>query len=265
MPRKYTGWYKRHRKICDNPLFVGAKAKTKRDIWAWLLDNATWATDPDKPINAIKRPLHPGEIFTSMREIAKHSGISHIQVMNVLKVFEKEKMILIHTAKVQWKQLPLPLPPRLPQQLTVGTLVTIRNWKDYQGSANSELPPDLPLPLPLPLPVIRSKEAKEKKDCYYDPRRSPSQYDYTTKDEKLSVYMAYDNITNADVDGGVRNTQVRMLLHEVGLEKTKLLLELLTGELKLKNLKRLSLRETKELHQVGLYLLDKKTHLPDKR
>lgn len=259
MPGYNRGAIFLHRSIDDCPALAGVKNQTTKMVFIELLKMARWKdADPDDILPGMKRPLKRSELTTSVRSLGNRIYRDRSSIHRSFNALKRAKMIT--TYHVNPKRLPEP--GSEPGSEPGYSLISICNYDKYQCDIVSPEPGPEPGPEPFKNKV---KEGKIKKDCYYDPRRSPSQYDYITKDEKLSVYMAYDNITNADVDGGVRNTQVRMLLHEVGLEKTKLLLELLTGELKLKNLKRLSLRETKELHQVGLYLLDKKTHLPDKR
>jgi len=229
-------------------------------VWVWILHSANWAVDKDKPLLVIGRPLHPGELFTTLQEIADWTGVSKMQVSRILRQFEKAKMILIHTVKIGCNQVTREVTPRVTDEVTQGTLVTVCNWPEYQASTEKDVTPEV-------TPHVRNQVTSNKKFCnkknkesssYYDPRKPPSQLDYYSPEEKLNVYREYDKITCQEIDGKIRNTNVKMMLSTLGLEKTLLACQIISKELEKKKQQRLNAAETKDLFKLAEFMLGKK-------
>ena len=104
------GWIKLHRKMLDNPIVL--KDADHLAIWVYLLLNATHE-DYKTLFGGKAFMLHPGQLITGRKKIAKALNINEHKVERVLKLFKIEQQI---------EQQPKPY----------GSVITILNWNDYQ-------------------------------------------------------------------------------------------------------------------------------------
>ena len=103
------GWVKIHRKIKNNVFYTNSKA-----VHCWL-ECLLRATHDDIDVLS-KRDivkLKPGQFLMGRKEFGEAIGIKESTVWFWILKFEKEKMISI-------------------EKTYKGSIVTIKNWKDYQ-------------------------------------------------------------------------------------------------------------------------------------
>lgn len=108
----YRGWVKIHRKIWDNPIVT--KDSDYIAVWIYLLTNASHKNH-DIFWRGERITLHPGELVTGRKEIAKATKVNETKVYRILKTLKSEHQI--------------------EQQPTrQGSLFAIVNWNEYQNS-----------------------------------------------------------------------------------------------------------------------------------
>lgn len=107
-----NGWIKLHRKIWSNPIVT--KSTDHFAVWIWLLTNATHQP-VDKLWQGMRITLHPGQLITGRKAIAKETGVNESKVKRILIDFKSDQQI--------------------DQQTSVqGSLISILAWDRYQIS-----------------------------------------------------------------------------------------------------------------------------------
>lgn len=106
------GYIKFHRKILDNPIVC--KDAAYFAVWGYLLLNATHR-DYQTVFKSEKVTLHPGQLITGRKEIAKKFKVDESKVQRILKKLEIEHQIEQQTCNEN-------------------RLITILNWSEYQSS-----------------------------------------------------------------------------------------------------------------------------------
>ena len=106
------GWIKLHRKVLDNP--VVCRDSDHLAIWIYLLLNATHE-DYETWFGGKKITLHPGQLVTGRKIIAKTLRISEAKTQRVLTCLENEHQIEQQTT-------------------TKGRVISLLNWSRYQDA-----------------------------------------------------------------------------------------------------------------------------------
>ena len=105
------GWIKLHRKLLDNPIIM--KDSDHFFVWVYLLLNATHTEHKTlfcgKPII-----LHPGQVITGRKKIARETKINEHKVDRILKALKSEHQIEQQTS-------------------SHGSVISILRWNDYQN------------------------------------------------------------------------------------------------------------------------------------
>lgn len=111
MSRFNGGWLKLYRSAIDED--IGKRANLLA-IWVTLL---CWATRFETKVIGEKGPriLPPGSVVIGMRQLSDHLGISKTNTYKWIQYLQKRGSILIEAG-------------------THGTVITICNWDEYQGS-----------------------------------------------------------------------------------------------------------------------------------
>jgi hypothetical protein len=105
-----SGWIKLHRSLLDHPRF---KDPDWIAVWTYLLLNATH--QPYRVnFDGHRVELQPGQLVTGRHAISRATGVNDSKVKRVLAVMKDEQQIV-------------------PKSGVRGSIITIRNWKRYQG------------------------------------------------------------------------------------------------------------------------------------
>lgn len=108
-----NGWIKLHRSIFDNP--VVCKDSDYFIVWCYLLAMAS-AKKHGAIFNGEKITLEPGQLITGRKKISKKLHVDEYKVLRILKMLKSEQQIAQQTGHE-------------------GSLITVLNWKKYQGDA----------------------------------------------------------------------------------------------------------------------------------
>lgn len=108
----YRGWVKIHRKLWDNPVIT--QDPDYLAVWIWLLTNASHKRH-DVYWGGRRFTLHPGQLITGRKIIAKITKVNDQKVYRILKTLKSEQQIEQQTTRQ-------------------GSLITIVNWNEYQQS-----------------------------------------------------------------------------------------------------------------------------------
>ena len=111
-----NGWIKIHRKMLQNPVVM--KDPDHLAVWMYLLLNATHAEIPAM-FGGKKIMLHPGQLITGRKAIAKFFGVNENKVYRVINVLKSEQQITQQTSNKN-------------------SLITIVNWDEYQELAQQD-------------------------------------------------------------------------------------------------------------------------------
>jgi hypothetical protein len=113
------GYVKLHRKMWDNPYL---RRPNYLAVWVYLLTHASHK-EVDVMFKGKREKLLPGQLLTSSRIIHRQTSCPHPTVRRVLAIFaESEAMIELRTDRQK-------------------TLVTIKNWAQYQGRSEPRIEP----------------------------------------------------------------------------------------------------------------------------
>ena len=104
-----NGWVKVHRKIWDNP-YMSKPAYLS--VWMYLITHAQH-TEKDTIFNGKRITLKPGQLVTGRLAIEKATGVNNNTVRYILGKFTVEQQIQQQTC-------------------SGSTLITIKNWRQYQ-------------------------------------------------------------------------------------------------------------------------------------
>ena len=111
-----NGWIKIHRKMLQNPVVM--KDPDHLAVWMYLLLNATHAEIPAM-FGGKKIMLHPGQLITGRKAIAKFFGVNENKIYRVINVLKSEQQITQQTSNKN-------------------SLITIVNWDEYQELAQQD-------------------------------------------------------------------------------------------------------------------------------
>lgn len=106
------GWIKLHRKLLENPVVM--KDSDHLAVWVYLLLNAAHKEHKTllggKPVT-----LHPGQLITGRKKIAKALGMNEHKVERIIKLLKSEHQI---------EQ----------QASNKGSVISILAWDEYQNN-----------------------------------------------------------------------------------------------------------------------------------
>lgn len=109
------GWIKLHKKLWNHPR---AQEPEWVSLWAYLLSHAAFGPYKTKFQGAVIE-LQPGQLVTGRKVLAEKTGIHESKVQRLLDVMESEHQIEQQTE-------------------SKSRIITIINWKEYQGEEEPE-------------------------------------------------------------------------------------------------------------------------------
>lgn len=111
-----NGWIRLYRQLLDSPVFENEKALK---IWIWCLLKATH-TEREQLVGLQVVNLEKGQFIFGRKKASEELNINENTIYKYIKMLEKLEMITTNSN-------------------TKFTIVSIRNWKEYQYISNEEV------------------------------------------------------------------------------------------------------------------------------